>query len=321
LVLGEGQNTEEVSLLGAGIRCWGAAVERFEMAEPRALRDGEVLIEVKAAGVGNWDEVARKGEWNLGHRPPIALGLEAAGVVSALGPGVERWLVGDQVLTHPLPLVDQGTWAPWLIARGELLARKPIGVSWSRAGAFAVPALTAIQVLDETLHVMPGETLLVNGGGSVTGGLLVSLAGLRGATAIVTAGPCSRDRVARIGAESVLDYHDADWPRRVVELTDGRGVDAAANVIRGGAARAMAAVRDGGRLATITSDPPDPARGIRVDSVYVRPDGPQLELACNALAAGQLPFTIGARFPLADAGAALARAIAGRGGAVVLELD
>ncbi len=88
--------------------------------------------------------------------------------------------------------------------------------------------------------------------------------------------------IVGIAAESVLDYHDGDRPRRVVELTAGRGVDDAANVARGGASQAMAAVRDGGRLATITSDRPDPARGIRVDSVFVRPDGPQLESACDA---------------------------------------
>ncbi len=308
------------SVLVAGIQRWGGAVERFSIAGPRELRYGEVLVQVRAAGVGHWDEVAREGGWDLGRGPPLALGVQAAGVVRELGPGVERWSEGDHVLTHPLPLVDQGTWAPWLIASAQRLARKPAGVSWARAAAFAVPALTAIQVVDEVLRVMPGETVLVNGAGSVTGGLLVSLAGLRGARAIATAGPSSRDRVARIGAETVLDHEDPGWPRRVVELTRGRGVDAAANVARGGAPQALAAVRDGGRLATITSDPPEPVRGIRIDSVQVRPDGPQLELACKALAAGQLPFMIGARFPLAEARAALARAVAAHGGAVVLEM-
>ena len=104
-------------MLVAGIRSWGAAVERFEIADPRPPRDGEVLIEVRAAGVGDWDEAARKGEWDLGRAPPLALGVEAAGVVRAIGPGVQRCSAGDQVLTHPLPLVDQGTWAPWLVAR------------------------------------------------------------------------------------------------------------------------------------------------------------------------------------------------------------
>ena len=164
---------------------------------PRALREGEVLIEVKAAGVGKWDDIVRVGDWDVGRTPPMALGVEAAGIIAALGSGVERWSVGDEALTHPLPLAEQGTWAPWLIARAELLARKAAAVSWAVAGAFAVPALTAVQVVDEALGVQPGETLLVNGAGGVTGGLIVSLAVLRGARVLATAGPCSRQQAIR----------------------------------------------------------------------------------------------------------------------------
>jgi NADPH:quinone reductase-like Zn-dependent oxidoreductase len=157
----------------AGIEQFGGAVQTLEVAEPRALRSGEVLIEVKAAGVGNWDDIVRTGDWDVGRTPPMALGVEAAGIVAAHGPGVDEWAVGDEVLTHPLPLADQGTWAPWLIAQAGLLARKPATVSWAVAGAFAVPALTAVQVLDEALGLQPGETLLVKGAGGVTGGLIV----------------------------------------------------------------------------------------------------------------------------------------------------
>ncbi|MGO9898799.1 MAG: alcohol dehydrogenase catalytic domain-containing protein [Solirubrobacteraceae bacterium] len=95
----------------AGIRHWGGAVERFEIADPRALRDGEVLIEVRASGVGYWDEVVRTGEWDLGRCPPLALGVEAAGVVRAIGAGVERWSAGDEVTTHPLPC-EEFRWLP-----------------------------------------------------------------------------------------------------------------------------------------------------------------------------------------------------------------
>ena len=81
---------------------------------------------------------------------------------------------------------------------------------------------------------------------------------------------------------------------------------------------ALAAVRDGGRLVTITGDPPKAERGVEIASLYVRPDAAQLELAIQALAAGSLQFEIGPSFPLEQADAALARAIAGGGGAVVL---
>jgi len=303
----------------AGIDRIGGPVEIIDVPDPRPLNEGEVLIRVRAAGVGNWDDIVRTGDWAVGRDAPMALGVEAAGVVMALGPGVDGWAEGDEVLTHPLPLADQGAWAPWLIAPAALLAPKPPDVDWACAGAFPVPALTAVQVLD-ALRLRPGERLLVNGGGSVTGGLIVALAAISGADVAATAGPSSAERVRRAGASAVFDYHDADWLEQLRVTTGGRGVDAAANTARGGAPAAMAAVRDGGRLATITSDPPPPARGIAVNSVYVRPDAAQLAAAGAALADGQLPFVVGAEFALGDARSALARAAAGSGGAVVLRL-
>jgi NADPH:quinone reductase-like Zn-dependent oxidoreductase len=307
-------------LLVAGIERWDGAVRMLEVADPRPPRAGEMLIEVRAAGVGNWDDIARAGNWDLGRTTPLALGVEAAGVVAAVGTDVDGWSAGDEVLTHPLPLVDQGAWAPWLLVRSTAVARKPSGVSWAIAGAFPVPALTAIQALDEAVGSRPGVKLLVNGAGGVTGGLAVSLAVLRGARVLATAGPSSRERVLAAGAATVIDYHDADWPEQIVKATGGRGVDAAVNAARGGAASALRAVRDGGRLATITSDPPEHERGVAISSVYVRPDATQLGLAAAELGSGRLKVAVGARFPLAQARAALESAVAGRGGALALEM-
>ncbi len=260
----------------AGIEEFGDGVTVLEVPDPRAPRTGEVLIEVKAAGVGNWDEFARTGRWDLGRGPPMALGVAAAGVVAALGAGFEGWSVGDPVFTHPLPLAEQGCWAPWLVAEAALLAPKPAELSWTHAASFPVPALTAVQVLDEGLRVNRGERLLVNGAGGATGALIVSMAALRGVEVIATAGPRSRERVIGSGAATVIDYHDPDWTAQVVAATAGHGVDAAANAAPDGAAVALAAVRDGGRLVTITSDPPESERGIEVVSLYVRADGEQL---------------------------------------------
>jgi NADPH:quinone reductase-like Zn-dependent oxidoreductase len=159
----------------------------------------------------------------------------------------------------------------------------------------------------------------VNGAGGATGRLIVSMAALRGVDVIATAGPRSYPRVIGAGARTVVDYHDPRWADEVVEATGGRGVDAAVNAALNGAAAALAAVRDGGRLVTITSDPPEGERGIEVVSLYVRPDGEQLELAGQDLASGRLDFGLVASFPLADAGAALGRAIAA-GGPIALEV-
>ena len=303
----------------AGIRRAGAPVELIEMAEPRPLAGDEVLLEVMAAGVGNWDEFVRVGGWDVGAVPPTALGVEAAGTVAAVGAAVSDWTPGDAVMTHPVPLPDQGAWAPTLIAPAALLARKPRGVSWEAAAAFPIPALTAEQVLSDTLRVRPSEHLLVHGAGGITGGLLVALAALRGAQVIATASPSSRQRVSALGARHVVDYHDQDWPDHVRAVTDGHGVAAAASAAPGGAASAIRAVCDGGRLATITSDPPAEQRGITVFSVYVRPDGRQLRDLATRFGDGRLEIPVAAAYHLADAPRALARVTGGHaGGAIVL---
>src|SRR5919201_6710994 len=135
-------------MLAAGVQELAAAVETIDLPDPRPLAGDEVLIEVRAAGVGNWDEFVRTGQWDVGRAPPMALGVEAAGVITAIGDSVEEWEPGDEVLTHPLPLRDQGPWAPLLIASATVLARKPDALSWEAAAAFPVPALTATQVID-----------------------------------------------------------------------------------------------------------------------------------------------------------------------------
>jgi NADPH:quinone reductase-like Zn-dependent oxidoreductase len=302
----------------AGIRRLGAQVEMIEVGEPRPLAGDEVLVEVRAAGVANWDEFVRTGGWDVGARPPMALGVAAAGTVLAAGQAVGGWAPGDAVMTHPVPLRDQGTWAPRLIAPAWLLARKPPGASWEAAAAFPVPALTAEQVLG-ALNIHAGEQLLIHGAGGVTGGLLVALAVLRGAEVIATAGPASQQRVAALGARHIIDYHDQDWPDQVRAITGHHGVAAAANAASGGAASAIRAVADGGRLATITSDPPSQQRGITVSSIYVRADGNQLRNLAQQFGDGHLEIPVAASYRLTDAAQALAQATGGHAaGAIAL---
>jgi NADPH:quinone reductase-like Zn-dependent oxidoreductase len=303
----------------AGISEFGGAVGPIDLPDPRPLADDEVLIEIRAAGVGNWEEFVRTGGWDVGRAPPMALGVEAAGIITAIGDSVEDWEPGDEALSHPLPLRDQGTWAPFLIASATVLARKPAALSWEAAAAFPVPALTATQVIDGALAVRPGDLVLVNGGSGVTGTLLVGLAAARGAEVIATAGPGSHERLRRLGAAHVLDYHDPDWPEQARGIGGGLGVTAVANAVPNGSADAIGTVRDGGHLATITLDPPDEQRGIEISSVIVQPDGRALGELAELLAAGKLEVSTAATFPLEEAADALAAATAGgAGGAVVL---
>ena len=150
--------------------------------------------------------------------------------------------------------------------------------------------------------------------------LIVQLARHLGAEVVATAGQHSAARAAAAGAAHVLDRRSPDWPGQVRELNGGRGVDLAANAVPGGAARALGAVTNGGRLATITSDPPDSERGIEVRQVYVVPDGPRLAQLGALLAAGIISVSANAAFPLEHAAGALAYLREGTNGqALVLQ--
>jgi len=302
----------------AGIRQYSAPVELLELPGPGELRSDEVLLAVACCGVGNWDEIARTGGWDLGRPPPMALGVEAAGVVAGTGAAVAGPAVGDRVMTHSLPLRAQGAWAEWFVAAAADVATVPAPVPFEVAAALPVPALTADQTLG-ALGAGPGATVLVHGAGGVTGTLIVQLARHLGAEVIATAGPHSAAGATAAGAAHVLDRRSPDWPDQVRELTGGRGVDLAANAVPGGAARALGAVTNGGRLATITSDPPAPERGIEVRQLYVAPDGPRLAQLAELLAAGIISVTVSAPFPLEEAARALAYLRQGtHGRAVVL---
>ena len=307
----------------AGIDAFGGELRMLELAAPPSPAPDEVVISVHAAGVANWDEFVRTGDWDVGRRPPLALGVEAAGVVAAVGEDVTSLAPGDQVLTHPVPLRHQGAWAQWLLAPAALVAPKPAVIGWEQAAAFPVPALTADQALTAAAPAPDNQWLLVHGAGGVTGGLTVQLAVARGATVVATAGPSSAARVRGWGARVVVDYHDPQWPARVRDAAPGGGgVGAAVNAAPGGAATALQAVAAGGRLATITGDPPPPERGVEVTDVYVRADGARLAALVETLAQGRLSLHVAATRPLAQAATALQDAVAGRAwGAIVLMLQ
>jgi NADPH:quinone reductase-like Zn-dependent oxidoreductase len=304
----------------AGIEHHGEKVRLMTFPEPRHLEPDELLLQVRAAGVANWDDIARTGGWDLGIAPPMALGVEAAGTVLAVGSSVQRASVGDALITHPVPLRDQGTWAEQVIVAEDTVARKPAWMPWPEAGAFPVPGLTAYQTIVSVLHVERGEWLLVHGAGGVTGSLIVTVAAELGARVIATAGPDATQRMLDAGAMHVVDYHQPDWSHTVRVLTEQRGVAAAANAVPGQASLALQTVHPGGRLATITGDPPQERDGITVSDVYVRADGEQLQRVATLLEQRRTRIRIAGVYGLEQAAQALSAVVDGHlRGAAILE--
>src|SRR4029453_2211312 len=118
----------------------GEPVQIFEVGELAMPGAGEVLIDVAAAGIGNWDELVRSGSWQIGGPAPMGLGTEAAGTVAAAGSGVAELREGDEVMTHPLPLRRHGTWAGRVLAPAATVAARPPEASWGAGGGVPTPA-------------------------------------------------------------------------------------------------------------------------------------------------------------------------------------
>jgi NADPH:quinone reductase-like Zn-dependent oxidoreductase len=280
----------------------------LELPDPPPPGPGQLLIAVEAAGVGAWDRLLDGAGWDVGLRPPAALGVEGAGRVLAVGGGVDEFAVGDRMLAHEAPLPGgSGFWAERVLLSAAHAAHCPPALEPVEAAALPVNGLTAWQAL-AMLGLGPGQRLLVTNGAGNTGSLAVELAAAVGVEVTATASASATDRLRGIGAAQVLDYHDPAWPAQVRGPFDG-----ALTAASGTAAAALPLVRDGGRLCSITSDAPAPQRGITSTNLYVRPDAAQLAHLAQRLSQGTLHLTP-QPLPLNDGPAAYTRAAAGRAG-------
>jgi NADPH:quinone reductase-like Zn-dependent oxidoreductase len=293
----------------AGIRAIGGQVEQLDLPSPPDPAGDEVLIEVRAAGIGNWDDLVRTGAWDVGTAPPMALGVEAAGVVRAIGATQARFAPGDEVLVHSVPMRHQGAWAEWFLAPADHVGAKAPDLDWAVAGTLPVPALTASQVVMR-LGCGPNDDALIHGAGGVTGGLLVAFAAASGCRVVATCSPRAAGRVRGYGASEVVDYHARDWATHLLRARAGR-FSVVINAVRGGAAALLPMMADGGRLATIAGDPPQGERGIQVVNAYVAADGPALEAAVGQLLARRLTIPIAGVYGLGEAAVGLQSVVEG----------
>lgn len=273
-----------------GVRRLGGEVALLDLAEPPDPGPGQVLLKVYAAGVGGWDRLVRTGEWDVGIRPPAALGVECTGRVLAVGQGCAHVSVGDVVLTHEVPLPGRsGLWAELALLTSALVARLPEGLDPVAAAGIPVSGLTARQALDD-VALESGQRLLVTGGASPTGSLVIQLAAIAGVSVTTTASSRHATRLAELGADVVLDYHDSDW----AETATGP-FDAAVVVAPGTATAALGLVGDRGKLCSLVSDAPQSERGVSSSNLYVRPDRTQLAELSRQMRDGLLDIDVEAR--------------------------
>jgi NADPH2:quinone reductase len=213
--------------------------------------DGEIRIRVQAAGVSRADTLQRKGLYPPPPGASTILGMEAAGVVDAIGSGVTQWKVGDAVCA----IAAGGAYAEELVVPQGLAL--PIPHGWTAVEAASLPenAFTVYDNVFTRARLQPGESILVHGGTSGIGTTAIMFAKALGATVYATAGsPEKCAACVRLGATAAIDYHEKDFVAEIATLTGGRGVDVVLDVVGGDyIARDLQCLALDGRIACIAT--------------------------------------------------------------------
>lgn len=181
---------------------------------------GEVLVKTLASGVNRADLLQRRGFYPPPPGVTDVIGLEASGVVAAVGEGVENWQVGDEAVA----LLSGGGYAEYFVAPAGQLVAPPAGVDLHTAGGLLEVAATVVSNLDAA-HLSEGEVFLTHGGSGGVGTFATQYGKALGCTVVTTAGTeAKREHCRAHGADLALDYHD-DWVGQLKQATGQHGAD------------------------------------------------------------------------------------------------
>jgi NADPH2:quinone reductase len=296
-----------------------ADVLRYVDAERPAPGEGEVLIEVRSAGVNYADTMRRRNQYLEEQDLPFTPGSEVAGTVAEVGEGVDDVSAGDRVVS----LLGAGGYAEYAVAPAQGLIPLPEGLDFDRAAAIPLQGLTAYHCIKTSGALKDGESVLVHAAAGGVGTLAVQMAKLLGAgTVIATASSEEKLDLARsLGADVLVDYTKDDWPERVLEATGGNGADIILEMV--GAdfpqknleclnvfGRMVVFGAASGERGTIVPaalmKPCHAVVGFYLPQIMRRPDlfVPSLEQVLGWISTDDLKLTIGDTYPLEEASTA-----------------
>ena len=304
----------------------GAQPELGELPTPAAA-EGTVLVRVKAAGLNPIDNGIAAGMMAgmIPHEYPLVIGRDAAGVVEAVGDGVDHVSVGDEVLGHVLlaPPIQAGTLAEYAVLPAASVTAKPQGLDFVTAAALPLAGAAAAQTV-AAVDPQAGQTVLVHGASGGVGSFAVQLLAARGVTVVATGKPADAARLTALGASQVID-HTAGPVVEQVRAAHPDGVDALVSLYgMDASATPIAAVRTGGKVAGVAGVPDEAtltAAGLTGGAVMASPTADVLAPLAEQAAAGTLQVPVADVLTLDQAAEGLGRlATGGAGGKLVVTL-
>jgi len=273
-------------------------VMKFERVPRPEPGPGEVLVKVKAAGVGPWDGWIRAGKSALPQPLPLTLGSDLSGEIVAMGLGVSELRLGDQVygVTNPQFV---GAYAEYALASAGMVSNKPTSLTHVEAASVPVVAVTAWQALFDHAQLKAGQTVVIHGAAGNVGSYAVQLARHAGVQTVVTASTGDISTVRNLGANTVIDYRTQRFEEEV------QNADAVIDLVGGETQeRSFQVLRRGGKLISAVSRPDqDLAKRSGVEAAFflVNVTSEYLTKVARLIDGGKLRTNVGAVLPLADA--------------------
>ncbi|HEX6716108.1 MAG TPA: NADP-dependent oxidoreductase [Pyrinomonadaceae bacterium] len=258
---------------------------------------GQLLVRVKAAGVGNWDALIREGKIEL-QAMPIILGSELSGIVEAIGAQVSEFKPGDEVYGATNEQFS-GAYAEYALPLAGRMAQKPRTLNFIEAASAPVVTVTAWQMLFEYAQVTAGQTVLILGAAGNVGAYAVQLASQAGLHVVASAGFADLDYVQSLGAEKAVDYKKERFGESMTGfdvVIDTVGEDAQQ--------RSLQLLKPGGILVSVVSPVPETTQkryGIRAAYFYVDITTSRLNKITELFDSGRLVTNVGTVLPLEEA--------------------
>jgi NADPH2:quinone reductase len=200
-------------------------LQLVDVPEP-AFGEGEVLVRIAYAGVNFIDVYMRDGVFRrletYPNRPPFTLGMEGAGIIEAVGPGVTEFAKGDTVGY----CLEVGSYAEFAVVPAWKLVKIPADIPLDVATTLQLQGMTAHYLTHSLFPLTKEHTCLIHAGAGGMGQLAIQLAKIRGARVIVTVGSQKKAEIAMArGADYSILYRDVDFAEAVLDITDGVGAD------------------------------------------------------------------------------------------------
>lgn len=267
--------------------------------------EGQVIVEVHAAGVNPFDWKVRAGHMQEMFQLefPATLGGDVAGVVTEVGDGVSGVSVGDEVYGSANATSGAGSFAEYVTVPAGQLAPKPKTVSFTEAGGLPLAGASAYQVIVEHLSVSKGQKVLIHGGAGGIGSLAIQIAKHLGAHVATTVSTDDLEFAKQLGADEVIDYRTESFVDKVKDY------DAVLDTVGGEVTmQSLKVLKSGGKLASmVLYGPLEGAENYDVEVIQVqsRATADRLQKLAKLVDQGVIKVTVDKTFPLEQTGEAL----------------